>query len=419
MTATSPEASSTKFIGLLAQRKYADASAMFDEKVASGLPTPKLEETWAGLEQALGAFKEPGAPRREDTGPYRVVVVPCVFQGGSLDATIAWDDKGRISGLFFRPPQGEYAPPSYAKGDLVKRAITVGEDPWKLPGELVLPPGTGPFPAIVLVHGSGPGDRNESVGPNRPFEDLALGLASKGIAVLRYDKRTRVHARALGPVIGTFTVKEETLEDAARAVELLRKDPAIDAARVFVLGHSLGGQLAPRIAEADAKLAGIVIMAGSTGMVGDAIVRQTEYILRLDGDLTPDETAKLEPLKKQNERLQAILGGAEAPDTEVIFGAAPAYWRDLAHYDAPAVAAKLDCRVLVLQGERDYQVTMSDFGAWKKALDGKPKAKLQTYPKLNHLMIPGDGPSGPEEYKLASHVDEAVVSDVAAWILAR
>lgn len=413
---TTTDAATRKFVELLTKKRFAEATAMFDEKMAAGLPTAELEKMWGQLDQALGGFKEVGALRAEDKAPYRVVVAPCVFANGTVDAKLAWDEKGRVAGLFFTQPQGDYKPPAYASSDVVKREVVIGADPWKLPGELVLPPGKGPFPAIVLVHGSGPGDRNESVGPNHPFEDLALGLAARGIAVLRYDKRTKVHAMELGKILATFTVKDETIDDAVAAAALLRTLPEIDGARVFVLGHSLGGQLAPRIADADKKLAGYVVLAGSTGSIGDAILRQTEYMLRLDGDLTPDEDEKLAPLRKHAARILEIEGGAEAKPTEMVFGAPPSYWRDLAKYDAPALAAKIDRPVLVLQGERDYQVTMTDFAAWKKALDGGKKATLKTYPKLNHLMIGGDGPSGPEEYKFASHVDVAVIDDIASWI---
>lgn len=411
-----PDAATRHFMELVSTRAFADATEVFDDKMKAGLSVAELEAMWTQLDGSLGGFKELGKVRTEASKPYRVFVIPCVFAKGTLEAKLAWDDHGRLAGLYFTQPAGEYTPPGYAAKDAVTREVVVGQDPWKLPGELVLPAGAGPFPAIVLVHGSGPGDRNESVGPNRPFQDIAFGLAAKGIAVLRYDKRTRVHGKSLGSVVATFTVKEETIDDALAAVALLRATPEIDPARVFVLGHSLGGQLAPRIVEADPKLAGYVILAGSTGGIGDAIVRQTEYIFRLDGDLTADEEAKLSPLRAHAERVRAIAGGAEASPTEMIFGAAPAYWRDLGKYDAPALAAKIDRPVFVLQGDRDYQVTRTDFDAWKKALGSKPRATLTRYAKLNHLMMVGDGPSGPEEYKLPSHVDGQVIDDMATWI---
>jgi len=84
------------------------------------------------------------------------------------------------------------------------------------------PEGKGPFPAVVLVHGSGPQDRDETIGPNKPFRDLAWGLASQGIAVLRYDKRTKVHGAMMAGAVEQFTVKEETIDDALAAVALLR-----------------------------------------------------------------------------------------------------------------------------------------------------------------------------------------------------
>src|SRR5262249_57372826 len=121
--------------------------------------------------------------------------------------------------------------------------------------------GAGPFPGVGLAHGSGPNDRDETIAQNKPFKDLALGLASRGIAVLRYDKRTKVYPAKMAGLAG-LTVKDEVVDDAIAAASMLRSQPRIDPARVFVLGHSLGGMLVPRIAAADAKLAGVIVMAG-------------------------------------------------------------------------------------------------------------------------------------------------------------
>ncbi|CAN5818315.1 hypothetical protein BH24ACI5_BH24ACI5_24340 [soil metagenome] len=137
--------------------------------------------------------------------------------------------------------------------DAKESEVTVGTGQWALPATLTMPVGPGPVPAVVLVHGSGPGDRDATVGQIKQFKDLALGLASRVIAVLRYDKRTRVHANLMRELPG-LTVKDETIDDAIAAVQVLRSTPGVDPNRIVVLGHSLGGMLVPRIAAAGPRL---------------------------------------------------------------------------------------------------------------------------------------------------------------------
>src|SRR5206468_6047038 len=152
-----------------------------------------------------------------------------------------------ITGFFLAaPPPKEFAVPPYAKPDsFVEESVTVGKDgEWPLPGTLTVPKGDGPFPAVILVHGSGPHDRDESIGPNKPFRDLAGGLASRGVAVLRYEKRTREHGAKM-MAAAPITVKEEVLDDALAAVKLLRREKGVDAGRVYILGHSLATTKAP------------------------------------------------------------------------------------------------------------------------------------------------------------------------------
>lgn len=144
---------------------------------------------------------------------------------------------------------------------------------------------------MVLVHGSGPNDRDETVGPNKPFKDLAWGLASQGIAVLRYDKRTLVHSQSIDAQ--TLTVQEETVHDALAAVEVLRNHPDVDSASVYVLGHSLGATLAPKIGAAAPELAGLILLAGATRPLEDLILEQVTYLVSLD----PSEEAEAELAK--------------------------------------------------------------------------------------------------------------------------
>ena len=323
----------------------------------------------------------------------------------------------RLAGLGFRPPAPTvaYSAPPYVTASAFRdEAFTVDAGGWPLPGTLTLPVGDGPFPAVVLVHGSGPNDRDESFGPNKPFRDLAEGLASRGIAVLRYDKRTRAHASRVGG-LRDFTVKEEVVDDAVAAVKKMRETAGIRADRVFVLGHSLGGMLAPRIAAADPSIAGLILMAAAVKPLEQAIVDQTRYLAMLDGKISAEEQAALDAVTKLAADVRA-LKPSDPPIVSPPFSAPASYWLDLRGYDPPAAASLLKQPMLVLQGERDYQVTMDDFAAWQRALGSRANVQLKSYPALNHLFIAGSGPSAPAEYQRPGHVDEAVVRDIAAWI---
>ncbi len=226
------------------------------------LSVEALRASWQGIEQQVGAFQELGKTFIVQTQQGLVHVVTCIFERASLDVNVVLNDAGEIIGLTITPvgtieqqANATYEPPSYAQPErFQEHEIQIGHGTWVLPGTMSIPRGDGPFAAVLLVHGSGPQDRDETIPPNKPFRDLAWGLASQGIAVLRYEKRTKAYAAQLGSVRDTITVKEEVLDDALEAVALLRERPEIDAQQIFVLGHSLGGYLAPRIGEADPQI---------------------------------------------------------------------------------------------------------------------------------------------------------------------
>src|SRR5262249_55418789 len=159
-----------------------------------------------------GALKSCDATRVQSVGSLQVTLTLCEFDRAKLDAQIVFDRNGRIAGLRFRPPAAPaapYSPPAYVTpASYTETEFTVGAHDWPLPGTREMPVGAGPFPALVLVQGSGPNDRDETLFGNKPFKDLALGLASRGVAVLRYDKRTKVYQAKLAGVPG-LTVTEE------------------------------------------------------------------------------------------------------------------------------------------------------------------------------------------------------------------
>jgi dienelactone hydrolase len=403
----------------MAARRFAKVFALFDDTMAKALSADKLAESWDGLRAQVGEFKSIESVRREEKEGYQVVHVICPFDKVKMDVRVVFDSHQRIAGLRstaaieIAPP---WSPPAYAKTETFhERDVTVGGTPWQLPGKLTLPNGPGPFPAIVLVHGSGPNDRDESVGPNKTFKDLAWGLAGLGIAVLRYDKRSVVHPKEMVQ-LANLTVKEETVDDAQAAVDLLAAQPEIQAKHVFVLGHSLGGYVGPRIATGDTKVAGLILLAGSTRPMEDLVVEQIRYLAGLQGKITPEGQLQIEKAEKA---AAEIRSPGLKPGTTIDFLGAlipSSYFLDLRNYHPAEMAAKLHVPIFVLQGERDYQVRMADFDGWKKSLSSQPSASFKTYPALNHLFMPGSGPGSGAEYLQPNHVPEDVVQDIAGWV---
>jgi dienelactone hydrolase len=400
-----PSALARKALDLLLAGKYPEFHAVSTADVQKGLPLTELSKLGTNI-KGYGVVETIGDPAVMKSGPNSVVTIPVKFATQNINFRIVINSSGLVAGIFQLPGGADWKRPDYSKPDSFKeRDVTVGEGEWKLPGTLTLPNGSGPFPAAVLVHGSGPNDRDETVGGVKVFKDLAEGLASRGIAVLRYEKRTKQYGARVAS-IKNFTVAEETVDDAVKAAALLRTLPEIDGKKIFVIGHSLGGYVLPRIAEQDGKLAGIVILAGNVRPMEDLLVEQIQY-LGITG--TQLENAKA---------IQAKVKKLESGDEDVpAFGGVPAsYWLDLKGYDPAAAAKQLGIPILILQGERDYQVTMADFNMWKSAVGSQKGVVLKSYPALNHLFVAGEGKSLPAEYNKPGHVAAQVVEDIAAFI---
>lgn len=380
------------------------------------LPAASVRTAWEATASAYGKFERIGETRTQKIEKYQLVFVTLEFSRGKLDTKVVYDDQQRVTGLFF-VPHGKYQTPAYAKPDAFREVeVSIGKGFFPLPGTLSLPNGDGPFAAIVLVHGSGPNDRDETIGPNKPFRDLAHGLASRGIAVLRYEKRTRQHPLNMLLLGNRLTVKEETIDDAVAAVDTLAVHEKIDPKQIFVLGHSLGGMVLPRIIATQEKVAGGISLAGAARPLEDLILEQTKYILALDGPLTEAQQASIHKVAQQVAHVKSAELTMSTPATELPLGISAGYWLDLCDYDPPTAAKSLQLPLLLLQGERDYQVTMEDFARWKAKLASRPQTKFISYPRLNHLFMPGDGKSSPVEYLTPGNVDGQVIVDIANWV---
>ncbi len=384
----------TRVLDLLEAGKFEAVAAEFNAKMAAAMPVSRLREVWTTVRGQVGARTSIISQRvvTQPTGNV-TVVNGCQFERAALNIMLSFDSANTIAGMNITPrtpPAVASAVPASTR--FTEESVTVGAGEWALPGTLSIP--VGPVAAaVVLVHGSGPNDRDETLGPNKPFRDLAWGLADRGIAVLRYEKRTHQYA---GKMSGNpkLTVREETTDDAILAAALLRAHDRIDPKRVFVLGHSLGGTLAPRIAAEDRSLAGLIILAGATRPLMEVAREQLTYLASLaPGTIDPD--AGLTRLRQS------------VPE---------AYWKDFDAYRPAQAAAALTIPMLILQGERDYQVTLTDLQGWRDALGGRANVTIKSYPTLNHLFLPGEGKSTPSEYDRAGNIPDFVVDDIADWL---
>jgi hypothetical protein len=376
--AASPMDVARQVVELLKASNTQAVAAMFTPQLAQALTVEGLAKIWKQVLTEYGALTGAEGPQVLAPGEeFWPVIARLHFERCDLMLEIGVNKAGQIGGIYFKPvePPAPGAAAPLPPG-VREAAVFVGDEPWKLGGTLTLPGGTGPFPAVVLVHGSGPLDRDETVGPNKPFRDLAYGLA---------------------------------------AVRLLRRRPEVDSRRVFVLGHSLGGMMVPRIAKQDPSLAGVVAMAGPARPLADVMLAQMRFVAGLDGVVDDEEQAQLGMLQKDVARAKS----ANLSPTANVLGAPGSYWLDLREYDPAAAAAALTLPILVLHPEGDYQVTAEDLAAWQKALAGKPNATIKSYPGLTHLFMPAKGTPSPHDFETPGQVSPAVMGDVAAWLLAQ
>ncbi len=404
------------FTTKLAAGDFPGAAGYFDANMKEQVSDRYLLKFWEQLEKQMGSFKNKIGIQADEFHEYDTVLVTMEFEEALLDMRLVFDADRRIAGFQLLPAK-DYCPPAYSEpANFKEREVTMGDDPWSLPGTLTVPSTQGPHPAVVLVHGSGPNDRDETVSANKPFKDLAWGLANRGIAVLRYEKRTLEHKIGMAVLADSITPKEETTDDAAAAVNLLQSQPEINADRIYVLGHSLGGTLAPRIASAT-DLAGIIILAGSTRPLEDLYLEQIEFLTYLYGIPTPKEEENLQNVRKQVARVKDPNLSGDTPARELPMGIPASYWLYLLDYSPVQTAQTLNIPMLILQGERDYQVTMEDFAGWREALSDRHDVTFISYPFLNHLFIAGKGQPNPLEYLRSDNVAEDVVDDISSWIL--
>jgi len=407
--------------------------AEFSPEFAAEMGLEGLQAIPVQLTQTAGQAKRTGqATVVVEQEPYRTVIIPMEFEKGVLNWKIIFspDSEGaKVVGLWVEPPDesqpgaeggdgGGRSIPLATSGAPYVNAASYNEFPTQvdgLPAALSVPVTAtpeSPAPVVVLVHGSGPNDMDETVGANRVFLDIAQGLASKGIAVLRYTKRTRIEPEMSNNV--NLTVQEEAINDALAALKAVRESQGLDGTRTFILGHSLGGFVGPDIAKQDGQLAGLILLGAPTSLTPQTVIDQMDYIIANATQAPPPEQlAMIEDMKKQ---FRQIMDGSADPN-KMYSGTYPAYWADLSKRHPVAVAKEINIPMFIGFGGRDYQVPVSNAEAWKTGLEGRKDARIRVFDDLNHLFITGKGISRPEEYGVPGYVSPELIDEVADFIL--
>jgi dienelactone hydrolase len=420
-----PEARALAVVELARTGQFDEIRELFTLGLRPMVTADGLRAAWEAELAERGQLTAVGAPASDQAdGAMITVQVPVTFERGRQTLAVYLTRDGQLAGIQLAPPDDAQAaapwePPGYADTDRFDdHEVTLGARPLAVPGTLSLPRQrqSGLLPALVLLGGSGPEDRDGSIGRSKPLKDLAWGLASRGVAVLRFDKVTHAHPDLVSQN-RAFTVADEYLPDALAAIALLQAHPAIDAVRVFVAGHSLGGTIAPRVAAAQPSVAGLVLLAGGAQPLQWAAVRQISYLASLAPANAASSQPGIDALTAQARRVDSPDLSPETTDAELPFGVPAPYWLDLRGYDPVAVAAGLPQPMLILQGGRDYQATVTDdLGRWRAGLDQRPDVTIRVYPADNHFFFPGTGASSPAELAAAQHLDPEVVADVSAWL---
>jgi hypothetical protein len=405
-----------EFMNKIQQGNLNKAYDYFSQVMKGQFTYGQFQSTWDLITSSYGNFESLDDTSTTVEDGFNIVFVNTTFSSDYyIVFKIVFDDSKEISGFWTEKiePIRSYSKPSYADiSSFSESEVTIGEEPWILPGTISIPKGDDQYPCVILVHGSGPSDRDETIGANKPFKDIGWGLASNDIIVLRYEKRTKVYPEQTA-VLKNLTIKEEIIDDVFAAIELLKSYENVNKSQIFILGHSLGAMVAPQIALENNNVSGIIMLAAPARGLEDLIYNQTVYLADLDQIIDETEFDNIILVDESRKKIQSM----NITEDEMVIGVYRAYWEYLNNYDPVKTAQGLFIPMMIVQGLRDYQVTFEhDYQVWNETFSNNPNVFLKTYKDLNHLFIAGNGTPTNTEYLIPGHVEEEVIDDIVAFI---
>lgn len=394
------EIGSTFIKALLVDKNIEKAHSYFDPSVAGKIPVEQLKAIPEQLQGQIGGLKNILEVNNEGNTYYYY----SEFEKEKLDIQLTFGENNKLLGFFLVPHK------TFEKRD-EKTGLKIKSDAVELKGTLLVPPSSNKKRLVIFVHGSGAHDRDETIGENKPFKDIAEYLLANGIASYRYDKRTYSYPETFTE---TSTVEEETINDAVNAALYFKNNADFKGYEIIILGHSQGAYLMPKIAE-KAQASKYVFMAGNARPLQDLLVEQYDYLHTLDPAKVPAEA--VQEIKKQVAFLNSPQFNLHSSKSELPLGQSAAYWKYLKDYNQLNEVKKIKVPMLFVQGGRDYQVTEKDFNLWKQTLKNDKSAVFKLYPALSHLFIAGSGKPSPKDYETKGKVDEQFLKDLTQFSL--
>lgn len=402
---------SETFATQMASHDFETVTQCFSENVKSQLDSTMLKEVWETNVTPLGNFIRIHQSEFTSQDKYIVVCVLMEYEENGVLLTFTYNEDNEIDGLWLTYKEIEDELASNDKFE--ETSITLGNEPFILDGILTLPKNVDNPPVVILIQGSGQSDMNETIGKvsNKPFQDIAWQLAEQGIASIRYNKRFYQYPELAN---AEMTIKDEVLEDAGIAIAYAKDCGKVDVTNIYVVGHSLGGMLAPKIALDNPDVAGIVSLAGTPRKLEDVIYDQNVFALASTDEYKQEQKEAM--LQMVQAEIDKVKNLTEA-DTSTILSVPAAYWYSLNQIDTPKILEQLTIPMLFLQGDADFQITVEkDFAKWKELLENKDNVEFILYEGLNHLFMPTTGAKDITDYDTKNNVDTKVGTDIARWI---
>lgn len=375
---------------LLVEKNFEKALTFLDNSIKDKVTIDLLSKTSTQLDAQLGAYQNTISV----TNKGAVFSYYTQFKNMALDFDIKFKED-KIVSFFLKPHQEVNANDYKIKSGTIDLKGTLLE----AKNSTIL---------IIFIHGSGPNDRDETIGPNKPFKDMAEAFLKEGIASYRFDKRTKSNPETFSD---ESTVEDEVVVDAVAIINHFRGSEKFKNHKIIVLGHSLGAFMMPKIVNS-ISIDKAIMMAGNARDLQDVIIDQYVYLNNLNPTKEGDD--EIIKVKKEVSLLTSNKINTTASSDELPLGLSAKYWQSLINYKPLVEVKKVTIPLLILNGERDYQVTMKEFNLWKKTLVNT-KTQFISYPKLNHLFIAGEGKPSPEEYTFKGEVDKKVIQDIIAF----